>query len=115
VRFPFIYGQNCGVRIPLSPPVFFFIIFSASGELGWAARIEFGQQIPGFSELHRQRFIRHLEVRTDFFEKIALGFRIPFVRPWPGRCVDMTRAIPPDFLPDVSRPWRGRLAGQHVF
>jgi len=22
LRFPFIYGQNCGVRIPLSPPKF---------------------------------------------------------------------------------------------
>jgi len=29
-------------------------------------------------ELHRQRFIRQLKVRTDFFEKIALLLRLSF-------------------------------------
>ncbi|HEY5297986.1 MAG TPA: hypothetical protein VIK59_08670 [Verrucomicrobiae bacterium] len=33
------------------------------------------------------------------------------VRPWPGRCADMTRDILPVALPDVARPSRDRLAG----
>jgi hypothetical protein len=40
--------------------------------------IEFGQDFPMLFELHRQRFIRQLKVRTDFFEKIALLLRLPF-------------------------------------
>ena len=33
------------------------------------------------------------------------------VPPMPGRCANMTRDILPDFLPDVSRLSRDRLAG----